>query len=252
MVHLKFPELSMHNKIIFFVYLILAITVISVIFHMNSFYSISHQKPGESIVNTHFIRILDVNRTKLFDTISKLKEYPSILPKDIESVKIINSTGDITYAELIINEKGFRVESVVKQTILPYEGQSLEFLSGDLNSSTIWAHFEEINGSKTRISMYVNARLHGFLQPVSLISQEIMEQKIDDILTKFLDYGNFENKYEAYVDELYREILHRPADSLGLTYWGDLLKSGKMTEEEVRDAIIKSPEAKSMNTTHIS
>lgn len=52
------------------------------------------------------------------------------------------------------------------------------------------------------------------------------------------------DKYENTVDHLYREILHRPADKTGLMYYSDALRSGKMTVDDIRNALANSSEAK--------
>lgn len=49
------------------------------------------------------------------------------------------------------------------------------------------------------------------------------------------------------VDDLYRGILRRPADDLGLAHFGSLLESGKMTVEDIRKALLESNEYKTMN-----
>jgi hypothetical protein len=55
------------------------------------------------------------------------------------------------------------------------------------------------------------------------------------------------NQTKKTVDDLYREILYRPADPQGLQYYALLLDSGKMTKEDVRNALLNSTERKSMN-----
>lgn len=49
------------------------------------------------------------------------------------------------------------------------------------------------------------------------------------------------------VDDLYREILRRPADVEGLRYYASLLENGEMTVEDIRKALLESNEYKAMN-----
>jgi len=46
------------------------------------------------------------------------------------------------------------------------------------------------------------------------------------------------------VNDIYTQILDRPADPQGLTYYGSLLEASKMTQDDVRKALYNSDEAK--------
>ena len=48
------------------------------------------------------------------------------------------------------------------------------------------------------------------------------------------------------IDDLYREILQRPADTEAFEYWGSLLENEKITKLELRKSILKSEEALSL------
>ena len=60
---------------------------------------------------------------------------------------------------------------------------------------------------------------------------------------KPLDELSIESK--NIVDDLYREILFRPADPDGLQYYASQLESGKLTIDEIRTILANSFEAKS-------
>ena len=49
------------------------------------------------------------------------------------------------------------------------------------------------------------------------------------------------------IDDLYREILRRPADNYSLQYYDSLLESGKMTVEDIRKALLESDERRLYN-----
>ena len=55
-----------------------------------------------------------------------------------------------------------------------------------------------------------------------------------------------DDETKKIIDELYREILLRPADTYGIEYWGSLLESEKITKLELRKSILKSEEAISL------
>lgn len=66
------------------------------------------------------------------------------------------------------------------------------------------------------------------------------EQKPNDGKT----INELKDETRKTVDELYRKILHRPADNEAFEYWGTLLESGKITKEEMRKEILNSYEYK--------
>ena len=45
------------------------------------------------------------------------------------------------------------------------------------------------------------------------------------------------------IDDLYREILQRPADQEAFEYWGSLLEAEKISKPDLRKSILKSQEA---------
>jgi hypothetical protein len=57
---------------------------------------------------------------------------------------------------------------------------------------------------------------------------------------------DFDSKYEKTVDDLYREILLRPADREGLMHFSSLLEDGKITEDGLRELLLNSEEKKEM------
>jgi hypothetical protein len=55
--------------------------------------------------------------------------------------------------------------------------------------------------------------------------------------------------YSEFVKNLYMQNLNRAADPGGLSYWQDILKSGKETPEQVRQNFLNSQEFKNRQTT---
>ena len=51
-----------------------------------------------------------------------------------------------------------------------------------------------------------------------------------------------EVKTKNVINELYLKILGRPADEDGFQYWGSLLESGKITKDEMRQALLEYQE----------
>jgi hypothetical protein len=61
-----------------------------------------------------------------------------------------------------------------------------------------------------------------------------------------MNIAQSEDESKKVVNDLYLEILHRPADMKGLQYYGSLLEQGKMTVEDIRKALLESDEYKTM------
>ncbi|MGI0011647.1 MAG: DUF4214 domain-containing protein, partial [Nitrosopumilaceae archaeon] len=68
--------------------------------------------------------------------------------------------------------------------------------------------------------------------------QDIHDSSIWRMLHKF------DSKSKKTVDDLYREILRRPADEIGLQHYASMLESGKMTVDDIRKALLESDEYK--------
>ena len=88
--------MSRSNKIIFTFYVCLAISLISIFSWLDSSYerpNIDIQIPTESIKEISFENII-TNRTQaqMFDVLTDVKNYPKVLPNNISSVEILETT----------------------------------------------------------------------------------------------------------------------------------------------------------------
>jgi hypothetical protein len=54
--------------------------------------------------------------------------------------------------------------------------------------------------------------------------------------------ADLDDDTKKIVDDMYREILQEPADEEAFQYWGSLLESGKITKDEMRQALLESQE----------
>ena len=84
-------------------------------------------------------RIVEVEREKYFKIMADVKNYPVVLPGNIESIKIIEETDSTIIAEEIIFEQGIRTTLLVKHTFVPYEKHTIEILDGDAKGTKIIA-----------------------------------------------------------------------------------------------------------------
>jgi HD superfamily phosphohydrolase len=83
------------------------------------------------------------------------------------------------------------------------------------------------------------------LAPFGFLPKSNLDHAFNTIITSFEMYmDTYENGTKKIIDDLYREILLRPADAEAFEYWGSLLESGAMTEADIRTEILNSDEKK--------
>jgi ribosome-associated toxin RatA of RatAB toxin-antitoxin module len=186
--------------------------------------------------------ITPVEKKLIFDTITDVKNYPIILPKNIISVKILEQNDDEIIAEEIISEKGITTKMTVKHTIIPYELHTIEIIDGDAKGTKIIQTFQEI-GLDTKIHTTVDIDVKGVLLPLKFLPLVNVNHAMNTVMGEFVIYAKgFENNEERLIDNIYREILLRPADVEGLKYNTFQLKNGTMTEQEIRNELLNSEE----------
>jgi len=68
-----------------------------------------------------------------------------------------------------------------------------------------------------------------------------------------LNEKNSSNSYQLIINNLYKKILFRDADEIGLSYYTKLLKNKSITLEEIKKQLIESDEGKNIRSfTHYS
>jgi ribosome-associated toxin RatA of RatAB toxin-antitoxin module len=194
--------------------------------------------------------ITPVEKKLIFDTITDVKNYPIILPKNIISVKILEQNDNEIIAEEIISEKGITTKMTVKHTIIPYESHTIEIINGDAKGTKITQTFQEI-GLDTKIHTTIDIDVKGILLPMKFLPLANVNHAMNTVMNEFVTYAKgFENNEERLIDNMYREILLRPADSESLQYYAFQLKNGTMTEQEIRNELLNSEE--NQNILHFS
>ncbi|MGI0010806.1 MAG: DUF4214 domain-containing protein [Nitrosopumilaceae archaeon] len=233
------------DKIIVIFYVVLAISYLSALIYLdNSIRPVqTTEEIQESVREITFVHILNANKSALFNTIADVQNYPIILPQNVISVKIVNQTNDIIYVEEELIEKFLKTKLLVKHTIQPYDKQTLEVMNGDAKGTTIILTFEETNSSSTTLTTEADLHLRGILKFIGFIPTTNLEKLYTPVLDSFTFYAKgFDDETKKVIDDLYREILHRPADTIGLEYFGSMLESGKMTQDDLRRALLESEE----------
>ena len=187
-----------------------------------------------------YSKIVDVEKEIIFNTFADFENYPAVLPNNIEYVNNISEKSSIYDISLI--ESGIKTNLIAEHIIKPYNEQVIKVTDGDAQGTTITQTFEShVNG--TKISINVDLKTRGVLTPFSFLPQHNVYHAIDTIVTTFVDYSaRSYTQNEQIVDDLYREILERPADNQGLTKFSFLLDEGDISINEIRNTLLNSEE----------
>jgi len=240
-----------NDKIIISFYILLIISFpISIIYFSNQFDIV--EPPNlipKAVTELELTKNVEIDRETIFNTMTSVNNYPTIIPKNIASVSILNYTKSEIFAEEELIESGIKTKLLVKHIIIPYDSHIIEILSGDASGTKIIQTFTG-NDSNTTINTKIKLDLKGILTPFSFLPKSNLLHALDTVIQSFVDYSkSFKNEYQKTIDDLYREILLRPADNEGLIHFGNMLESGLITEDEIRNKLLESEERKSLYLT---
>jgi ribosome-associated toxin RatA of RatAB toxin-antitoxin module len=185
-------------------------------------------------------RLVDIPINRIFDVMADIENFPNILPKNILYVHIQNQSNNEIISEEKLSERGIQTKLLVKHTLKPYSEHIIEILEGDAKGTIITQSFESIN-SKTKLTTHVNLNLKGISSVIAFLPEANLVHAINTIISHFVDYSKFDI-YEKTVNSVYQEILYRSADSEGLLHYSTLLRNEQMTEQDLRNILIKSDE----------
>ena len=247
------------DKIIIIFYAFLAIAFTIGILHIAStFDTIEHPIIFlQPVTELQITKIVDVNQEEAFLIMADIKNYPNILPRNIISVNIINQTDNNVLAEYEVVEHGIRAKLLVSHTMYPYDKHIVEVMDGDAKGTKLMQDFTTINteieklpecdqsfDGCTKIDSRVELNLKGLLSPFSYLPKGNLDHASDTVISSFTNYMQLsKNETKKIIDDLYREILLRPADTEAFEYWGSLLENENITKLELRKSILKSQEA---------
>ena len=238
--------------IIFYVFLAIAFTI-GISYIASTFDTTEHViKFPEPVTELQITKIVGVNQEKAFLIMTDVKNYPKILPKSIISVNIINQIDNSILAEYEVIEHGIRAKLLANHTLYPYDRHIIEVMDGDAEGTKLIQDFtmpealRECNSpfdECTKIDSRVELNLKGLLSPFSYLPKGNLDHASNTVITSFTTYMEIKTTNEKIIDDLYREILQRPADTEAFEYWGSLFESEKITNLELRKTILKSQEA---------
>jgi hypothetical protein len=270
------------DKIIIIFYIFLAISfTIGISYITSTFDTTEHLiEFPQPVTELQITKIVDVNQEEAFLIMTDVKNYPKILPRNIISVNIINQIDNSVLAEYEVIEHGIHTKLLANHTMYPYDKHIIEVMDGDAKGTKLIQDFTVINtpvgdiggisnlflqglsqteiaklsecnspfDECTRIDSQVELNLEGLLSPFSYLPKRNLDHASNTVITSFTNYMEIKTKNEKIIDDLYREILLRPADTGALEDWGSLLDTGIMTVDEIRTEILNSDEKKSLLT----
>jgi ribosome-associated toxin RatA of RatAB toxin-antitoxin module len=236
------------NKIIIIFYVGLAISLISILSWVDSSYDRSDvdlEFSTDPIKNISFENMITrITHEQMFDVLTDVKNYPKVLPKNILSVEILDTTDNSITAIEEISENFIKTKLLVKHSFIPMEKHVIEILDGDAKGTIITQHFEKIS-TGFKIKTNVEFDVKGILSPVTFLPKSNLESALNTVIEEFIVYAELKtilSENEFGIDSVYREILLRPADSNGMEYYMKMMQAGKMTIDDVREVLINSEE----------
>jgi hypothetical protein len=231
------------DKIIVFFYIFLAISYFTYVvissenMENNPFHSVTPKKITDFTTN----QLIDVKKEIIFNEMTNIEYFPNVLPQNVINVIILNKTDNVIIAEETLSEAGINITLLVKHTINPYNEHIIEILDGDAKGTTIIQSFEEID-AQTNLNTTVHLEVKGILSLIAYLPESNFIHAIHTVNSHFANYTKLDI-YEKKVNLLYVEILNRPADIEGLTYFSGLLRTSQITEDGLRFTLLNSEEA---------
>ena len=191
--------------------------------------------------NITVTEMVDVETEKIFTIMADVENYPHVLPKNVLSVKKLEETNSSLVYEMTVQEKGFETTLLVRHDLFPYDEQILTVIDGDAENTVIHQKFQKQDNS-TKLITDIEINLSGILSPFQYIPRTNFNHAMGTVLVSFAEYATEKTKNERIVDDLYREILKRPADQEALDYFTALLEKNEITPELIKLALYDSEE----------
>ena len=235
--------MNKNNKIFVIFYFILFVGVLGTIISIDSTldrpYGPINLAPLQ-LSTISYSKVVDVDKEIIFNTFADFEKYPLVLPNNILFVN--NISEELLIYNISLTEKNIKTNLTVEHILEPYDKQVIKVTDGDAQGTTITQTFES-NGNGTKILIDIDLKTRGVLTPFTFLPQLNVNHAIDTIITTFVDYSTRSyTQNETIIDDLYREILQRPADPQGLKKFSLLLDDGNMSVDEIRNILINSEE----------
>ena len=150
----------------------------------------------EETHNFDHTKIVNVNKKTIFNVLTDVEGYTKVLPNNVLSVKIINKTNNLIYAEEKVGMYKIGLTVQVKHTLKPYDEHIVEILDGDARGTIIIQTFNEINNTATEINTLIKPNFHIILVPLNHLPLSEKIHLVDVVINKFEDYLSSNSKME--------------------------------------------------------
>lgn len=180
------------------------------------------------------------NLNELFDVFSDLEKYPIYLPQYIQNVQLTEQDENISF--YTVKTTLVSTEFLIKQTIDKDNNyQVIEILNGDAKTTLIQQSFGGVNG-KVTIDTKIFLEVDGILYFISYLPRQALYDHVFELIQNIESIAVDLDSVESKIDLIYREILHRPADSNALDVFSSQITSNQLTYDELREIIYDSEE----------
>jgi len=136
---------------------------------------------------------VDVEKTKFFEVMADVENYPSVFQENYVSVKILNKTSNSILSLETVKEAGIQITFKVKHTLTPYEFHQITILDGDAKGTNIVVWFNDFGVNGTQISAKLDLKLKGILTPLSIVPDNNIRQAMNTVITNFEHYLEIKN-----------------------------------------------------------
>jgi len=191
-------------------------------------------------------KIVDIETEKIFHIMADVENYPLVLPKSVFSVNKLEETDSSLLYEMTVHEAGLVATILVRHDLFPYDEQILTVVDGDAEYTVIHQKFQN-QGNSTKLITDIDIQLRGILSPVQYLPTQNFSHAMDSVLSEFVNYSLEKSKNEKIVDDIYRDILKRPADEEAFHYYTLLLGKNEITPEEIKTGLYDSEEYNSLH-----
>jgi ribosome-associated toxin RatA of RatAB toxin-antitoxin module len=229
------------KKITYFYILFFITLAISLIYlDLTTIRSSNQTQSDHYSLQLHYGMTSENDLNKLFDVFSDLEKYPLYLPQYIQNVQLTEQDENISF--YTVKTTLVSTEFLVKQTIdKDTHSQVVEILNGDAKNTIILQSFDNITG-KVTFDTKISLEVEGILYFISYLPQKAVHDHVFELLQNIESISVDLDSVESKIDLIYREILHRPADSNGLDIFSLQITTNQLTYDELREILYESEE----------
>jgi coenzyme Q-binding protein COQ10 len=138
--------------------------------------------------NSSFDYIVNINKNEFFKLMSNPEIYPTVLPENYKSIKIVENQTNVIISEEVVQERGITTKLLVKHILTPNQIHQIEILDGDAKGSIVTTKFIDIGDNTTKISVIMEIKLKGILGVFSDMTHANYNSAFNNIILNFERY----------------------------------------------------------------